>query len=103
MCVVIAVSDVRGLLLLSVGDAFRDCAIGVKQICWFMEVPGSLSSSSDLASDVLSFSEVFSSSSSTRIYMSDPSVLYLSSYGMLSPKAYVLSFAFQWTSVHLLL
>ena len=101
MWVVMAVSNVRGLLLLSVGDAFRDCAIGVKQICWFMEVPGFLSSSSDSASDVLSSLKAFSSSSSTRTYMSDPSVLYLSSFGMLTPKAYILSFIFQWTSVHL--
>ena len=86
---------------MSVGDTFRLCTIGVKQICWSMEDPGSLSSSSDLALDVLSSSEVFSSSSSTRIYMSDPSVSYLSSYRMLASKAYVLSFAFQWTSVHL--
>ena len=96
-----AISDVKGLLLVSVGDAFRDCAIGVKWICWSIEGPGSLSSSSDLALDVLSSSEVFSSSLLTRTCTSDPSVSYLSSCGILALRAYVLVSVFQWTSVHL--
>ena len=98
--VVMAISKVKGLSLVSVGDAFRDCAIGVRQICWSIEDPSSLSSSLDLASDVLSSSEVFSSSSSMRTYTSDPSVSYLSSCGMLTPRVYVLVSAFHWTSVH---
>ena len=70
-----AISDVKGLLLVSIGDTFKYCAIGVKQICWSIEGPGSLSSSSDSASDVLSSLEVFSSSLLMRTCTSDPSVL----------------------------
>ena len=98
-----AISDVRGLLLVLMGDAFRDCAVGVKWICWLIDGPGSLSSSSDSASDVVSSLEVFSSSLSVRTCMSDPSVSYLSSCGILAPREYVLVSLFQWTSVHLLL
>ena len=99
--VVMVVSDRRGLFLISMGDVLRVWLIGAKQICWFIEVPGSLSSSSLLASDVLSSSEVFSSSSSTRTCMSDPLVLYSSSCGTLAPTAYVFVSVFHWTSVHL--
>ena len=99
--VVMVVPDRRGLFLISMGDIFRDWSIGVKQICWFIEVPGSLSSSSLLASDVLSSSEVFSSSLSMRTCMSDPSVLYLSSCGILAPTVYVFASMFHWTSDHL--
>ena len=98
--VVMVVPDRRGLFLISMGDIFRDWSIGAKQICWFIEVPGSLSSSSLLASDVLSSSEVFSSSSSMRTCTSDPSVLYPSSCGTLAPTAYVFASAFHWASVH---
>ena len=31
--VVMAISKVEGLSLVSVGDAFRDCSIGVRWIC----------------------------------------------------------------------
>ena len=99
--VVMGVSEVKGLFLVSVGDAFRDCAIGVRQICWLIDDPGSLSSSSDSASDMVSSSEVFSSSLSMRTCMSDRSVLYSSSCGMLALREYVLVSPFQWTSVHL--
>ena len=101
--VVMVASGVRkGLVgcFVSVGDAFRDCAIGVRCICWLIEGPGSLSSSSDSASDVLSSSKVFSSSSSTRTCMLDPLVSYLSSCGILAPRVYVLASVLQWTSVH---
>ena len=98
--VVMVVSEVKGLFLVSVGDAFRDCAIGVRQIHWSIDGPGSLSSSSDLALDMVSSSEVFSSSSLMRTCTSDPSVSYLSSCGMLAPREYVLVSPFQWTSVH---
>ena len=90
----------RGLFLVSMGDILGVWSIGAKWICWFIEVPGSLSSSSLLASDALTSSEVFSSSSSTRTCMSDPLVLYLSSCGILAPMAYVFASAFHWTSVH---
>ena len=82
------------------GDAFKDGAIGVRWICWSIDGPGSLSSSSDLALDALSSLEVFSSSLLTRTCMLEPSVLYLSSCGILAPRAYVLASTFQWTSVH---
>ena len=96
--VVMVVPDRRGLFLISMGDVFRDWSIGAKQICWFIKVPGSLSSSLLSASDVLSSSEVFSSSSSTRTCMSDPLVSYLSSCGILAPTAYVFASTFHWTS-----
>ena len=92
--------DRRGLFLISMGDVFRVWSIGVKQICWFIEVPGSLSSSSLLASEVLSSLEVFSSSLLTRTCTSDPSVLYSSSCGTLAPTVYVFASVFHWTSVH---
>ena len=57
--VVMAISEAKGLLLVSVGDAFKDCAIAVRQICWLINGPGSLSSSSDSALEVVSSSEVF--------------------------------------------
>ena len=98
-----AISDVRGLLLVLMGDAFRDCAIGVKQICWLIDGPGFLSSSSDSASDVVSSLEVFSSSLSMRTCTSDPLVSYSSNCGMLAPREYVLVSLSQWTSVHSLL
>ena len=56
--VVMAVPGRRGLFLISMGDVLRFWSIGAKQICWFIEVPGSLSSSSLLASDALSSLEV---------------------------------------------
>ena len=99
--VVIVVSDGRGLFLFSIGDVLKVWSIGAKQICWFIEAPGSLSSSSLLASDALSSLEVFSSSSLTRTCMSDPSVSYSSSCGTLAPTVYVFVSAFHWTSVHL--
>ena len=99
--VVMVVPDRRGLFLISMGDVFRDCSIGAKQICWFIEVPGSLSSSSLSASDVLSSLEVFSNSLLMRTCTSDPSVSYSSSCGTLAPTAYVFASAFHWTSVHL--
>ena len=92
--------DGKGLLLVSTGDILRVWLIGAKWICWSIEVPGSLSSSLLLASDALSSSEVFSSSSSMRTCMSDPLVSYSSSCGILAPMAYVLALAFHWTSVH---
>ena len=99
--VVIVTPDRRGLFLISTGDVLRVWSIGVKQICWSIEVPGSLSSSLLLASDALSSSEVFSSSLLTRTCTSDPSVSYLSSCGTLTPIVYVFASAFHWTSVHL--
>ena len=99
--VVMVASDRRGLFLVSTGDVFRVWSIGAKQICWSIEVPGSLSSSLLLALDALSSSEVFSSSLSMRICMSDPSVSYLSSCGTFAPIAYVFASLFHWTSVHL--
>ena len=59
-----------------------------------------MSSSSDLASDAVSSSEVFSSSLLMSTCMSDPSVLYLSSCGIVALRVYVLSSEFHWTSVH---
>ena len=97
--VVIVASGRGGLFLVSMGDVLKVWSIGARQICWFIEVPGSLSSSSLLASDALSSSEVFSSSLSTRTCMSDPSVLYLSNCGTLAPMVYVFVSAFHWTSV----
>ena len=85
---------------MSVGDAFRDGAIGVRQICWSIKGPGSLTSSLDSALDALSSSEVFSNSLSTRTCTLDPSVSYLSSCGILAPRVYVFVSAFQWTSIH---
>ena len=99
--VVMVAPDRRGLFLISTGHVLRVWSIGAKQICWFIEVPGSLSSSSLLASDVLSSSEVFSSSSLTRTCTSDPLVLYSSSCGTLASTVYVFVSAFYWTSVHL--
>ena len=64
---------------MSVGVVFKDCAIGVRQICWLFKGPGYLSSSSDSGSDSLSSSEIFSSSSLMRTCMLEPSVLYSSS------------------------
>ena len=93
-------SDGRGLFLFSMGDVFRVWLIGAKQICWFIEAPGSLSSSLLSALDALSPSEVFSSSSLTRTCTSDPSVLYSSSCGILTPTVYVFVSLFHWTSVH---
>ena len=98
--VVMDAPDRGGLFLISMGDVLRVWSIGVKWICWFIKVPGSLSSSLLLASEVLSSLEVFSSSLSTRTCMSDPSVLYLSSCGTLAPTVYVFASAFHWTSVH---
>ena len=100
--VMMASSMTKGLVgcFVSVGDAFRGCAIEVKWICWLIEGPGSLSSSSDSASDVLSSSEVFSSSSSMKTYTSDPSVSYSSSCGILAPRVYILASLSHWTSVH---
>ena len=91
----------RGLFLVSIGDILRVWSIGAKWIYWFIEVPGSLSSSSLLASDALSSLEVFSCSLLTRTCTSDPSVLYSSSCGILAPMVYVFTLAFHWTSVHL--
>ena len=87
--------------LVSIGDVFKVWSISANQICWFIEAPGSLSSSSLSASDVLPSSEVFSSSSLARTCMSDPSVLYSSSCGTLAPTKYVFVSVFHWTSVHL--
>ena len=98
--VVMVASDRKGLFLVSTGDVLKVQSIGVKWICWSIEAPGSLSSSLLLASDALSSSEVFSSSSSMRTCMSDPSVSYSSSCGILAPTAYVFASAFHWTSVH---
>ena len=98
--VVMVASDRRGLFLISTGDVLKVWLIGAKQICWSIEAPGSLSSSLLSASDALSSSEVFSSSLSTRTCTSDPSVLYLSSYGTLAPTVYVFDSVFHWTSVH---
>ena len=98
--VVMVAPDKRGLFLISIGDVLRVWSIGAKWICWFIEVPGSLSSSLLLASNVLSSSEVFSNSSSMRTCTSDPSVSYSSSCGSLAPMVYVFASAFHWTSVH---
>ena len=87
--VVMVVSGRRGWFLVSIGDVFKVRSIGAKQICWFIEAPGSLSSSSLSASDALSSSEVFSASLSMRTCTSDPSVLYSSSCGTLAPTVYV--------------
>ena len=86
--------------LVSMGDVFKAWSIGANQICWFIEVPGSLSSSSLSASDALPSLEVFSSSSLARTCMSDPSVSYSSSCGTLAPTEYVFISVFHWTSVH---
>ena len=87
--------------LVSMGDAFRDCAIGVRQICWSTDSSSSLSSYLDSASDALSSFKVFSTSLLMRTCMSDPLVSYLSSCGILAPTEYVLVSEFQRTSVHL--
>ena len=99
--VVMVASEGRGSFLVSIGDVLKVWLIGAKQICWFIEAPGSLSSSSLSASDALSSSKVFSSSSSMRTCMSDPLVSYSSSCGTLTPTAYVFVSVFHWTSVHL--
>ena len=99
--VVMVVPGRRGLFLVSMGDVLKVWSIGAKQICQFIEVPGSLSSSLLSASKVLSSSEVFSSSSLTRTCTSDPLVSYSSSCGTLAPTVYVFVSTFHWTSVHL--
>ena len=88
------------LFLVCMCDVLRVWSIGARQICWFSEVPGSLSSSLLLASNALSSLDVFSSSSSMRTCTSDPLVLYSSNCGTLAPMAYVFVSAFHWTSVH---
>ena len=87
----------RGLFLISMGGVLRVWSIGAKWICWFIEVPGSLSSSSLSASDALSSLEVFFSSLLMRTCMSDPLVSYSSSCGILTPTVYVFASAFHWT------
>ena len=85
----------------SMGDVFSVWSIGANQICWFIEAPGSLSSSSLSASNVLPSSEVFSNSLLVRTCTSDLSVSYSSSCGTLAPIEYVFVSVFHWTSVHL--